>query len=119
MTPTARRILLWVLALLGLHAGRWAASSPSSFQLALAAASALAARSAGRAPGRVVALAWIVCSVPRLGHHLHHPAGLSVGEAVAQVVALGPTVVLALPLLLPVRESTPVGVPGAIGAGAR
>ncbi len=151
MTPTARRILLGVLALLGLYVGLWATVFPASFHasfpgpfsawvaadgpynehlvrdvgtlnLALAAASAAAARYRDRGPGLVVAAAWIVYSVPHLGYHLHHLGGLGAVDAVAQVVALGSTLVLAVPLLLPVRESSPSapsGIRAVAGAGTR
>ncbi len=147
MTPTARRILLWLLVLLGLYVGLWATFFPASFyesfpgpfsswvaadgpynehlvrdvgtfNLGLAAASAAASRYRERGPGLVVAIAWIVYSVPHLGYHLHHLAGLGAVDAVAQVVALSSTFLLALPLLLPVREVTPAdrsAVAGGVG----
>ncbi|NEK86507.1 hypothetical protein GCU60_12195 [Blastococcus saxobsidens] len=137
MTPTARRILLWILVLLGCYVGLWATFFPASFHesfpgplsswvaadgpynehlvrdvgtfnLALAAASAMAARYRDRGPAVVVAIAWIVYSVPHLGYHLHHLGGLGALDAVAQVIALGSTLVLAVPLLLPERGSSPV-----------
>ena len=43
--------------------------------------------------------------MPHLGYHLHHLGGLPLVDAVAQVIALSSTLVLAVPLLLPVRES--------------
>ncbi|RBY94418.1 hypothetical protein DQ244_03640 [Blastococcus sp. TBT05-19] len=132
MTPTARRTLLWLLVVLGLYVGLWAAVFPASFyesfpgpfsswvaadgpynehlvrdvgtfNLGLAAASAAAARYRDRRPGLVVALAWIVSSVPHLGYHLHHLTGLGLVDAVAQVVALSLALVLSVPLLLPDR----------------
>jgi hypothetical protein len=138
MTPTARRILLWILTLVGLYVGLWATLFPDSFyasfpgpfsswvaadgpfnehlvrdvgtfNLGLAAASGLATRFRDRGPGAVVAVAWIVSSVPHLGYHLHHLGGLGVIEAVAQVIALSAPVLLALPLLLPGRASATVG----------
>lgn len=151
MTPTARRILLWILAALGLYVGLWATVLPASFyesfpgpfsswvaadgpynehlvrnvgtfDLALAAASAAATRYRDRGPGLVVAIAWIVCSVPHLGYHLQHLGGLGAVDAVAQVIALGAPLVLAVPLLLPVRESAsvePTAIRAAAGAGTR
>ncbi|SOC46769.1 hypothetical protein SAMN05660748_0438 [Blastococcus aggregatus] len=141
MTPTARRILLWILVLLGAYVGLWAAAFPASFHesfpgpfsswvaadgpynehlvrdvgtfnLGLAVASAVATRYRDRGPGLVVATAWIVCSVPHLGYHLHHLGDLDAVDAVAQVIALGAPIVLAVPLLLPVRASTPSGPSG-------
>ena len=151
MTLTARRILLWILVLLGLYVGLWATLFPASFyesfpgpfgswvaadgpydehlvrdvgtfNLGLAVASAAATRYRDRGPGLVVALAWIVCSVPHLGYHLDHLSGLPVVDAVAQVVALSSTAVLAVPLLLPVRESPPADASGtraAVAVGTR
>ncbi|SDF31280.1 hypothetical protein SAMN05660485_03065 [Blastococcus fimeti] len=146
MTPTARRILLWILVLIGAYVGLWATAFPASFyesfpgpfsswvaadgpynehlvrdvgtfNLALAAASAAATRYRGRGPGLVVAIAWIVYSVPHLGYHLHHLGALGAVDAVAQVVALGSTLVLAVPLLLPVRATSPSG-PSGVRPGA-
>lgn len=151
MTPTARRILLGILALLGLYVGLWATAFPASFHasfpgpfsawvaadgpynehlvrdvgtfnLALAAASAMATRYRDRGPAVVVAVAWIVYSVPHLGYHLQHLGGLGAVDAVAQVIALGSTLVLAVPLLLPVRASAPADASGTsrtVAAGTR
>jgi hypothetical protein len=148
MTPTARRILLWVLVVLGLYVGLWATLFPASFyasfpgpfsswvaadgpynehlvrdvgtfNLGLAAASALATRFRDRGPGAVVAVAWIVYSVPHLGYHLHHLGGLGAVDAVAQVIALSSTFLLALPLLLADRASTTAGPRGADEVAAR
>jgi hypothetical protein len=151
MTLTARRILLWILVVLGLYVGLWATLFPASFyesfpgpfgawvaadgpynehlvrdvgtfNLGLAVASAAATRYRDRGPGLVVALAWIVYSVPHLGYHLQHLSGLPVVDAVAQVVALSSTAVLAVPLLLPVRESPPADASGgraAVAVGTR
>ena len=151
MTLTARRILLGILVLLGLYVGLWATLFPASFyesfpgpfgawvaadgpynehlvrdvgtfNLGLAVASAAAARYRDRGPGLVVAIAWIVYSLPHLGYHLHHLAGLPVVDAVAQTVALSATVVLAVPLLLPLRErpsADPSGAHDAVEAGTR
>lgn len=151
MTLTARRILLGILVLLGLYVGLWATLFPASFyesfpgpfgswvaadgpfnehlvrdvgtfNLGLAVASAAAARYPDGGPGRVVAIAWIVSAVPHLGYHLHHLAGLPPVDAVAQVIALSAPVVLAAPLLLPVRSSSSTGsseVRGAAAVGTR
>ncbi|PRY10528.1 hypothetical protein [Kineococcus rhizosphaerae] len=128
-----RRTLLGLLTLLGAYVGIWSAFFPLSFyrsfpgpfgswismdgpfnehlvrdvgtfNLGLAAASAVAARHPGPAPARVVAVAWIVYSVPHLAYHLRHLGHLSTVDAVAQVVSLSSTLVLALPLLLPARQ---------------
>jgi hypothetical protein len=63
-----------------------------------------------------------VYSVPHLGYHLHHLGGLGAGEAVVQVIALGSTLVLAVPLLLPVRGTSPADPSGnsaTVTAGTR
>ncbi|OMQ15808.1 hypothetical protein A7K94_0206915 [Modestobacter sp. VKM Ac-2676] len=130
MTSTVRRVLLGCLVVLGLYVGIWAAFAPASFyasfpgpfsswvaqdgpynehlirdvgtfNLGLAAASAVAlgARTAG--PGRAVGAAWVVYSIPHLAYHLQHLGHLGVVDVVAQVVSLSSTLVLALPLLLP------------------
>lgn len=141
MTPTARRALLWVLVLTGSYLGFWATFFPASFydsfpgpfsawvaadgpfnehlvrdvgtfHLGLAAASAAATRYADRGAASVVATGWIVSSLPHLGYHLHHLSGLGSGEAVAQVLALSAPALLAVPLLLPVRGSSPASVSG-------
>jgi hypothetical protein len=148
MTPTARRILLWILVVLGLFVGLWATLAPASFyesfpgpfsswvagdgpynehlirdvgtfELGLAAASALATRFRDRGPGAVVAVAWIVSGVPHLGYHLQHLGGLGGVEAVAQAIALGAPVLLAVPLLLPDRERSTAGLRSAEEVAAR
>jgi hypothetical protein len=135
MTPTTRRVLLGALTLLGLYVGVWAACAPASFHasfpgpfgawialegpysehlvrdvgtlyLALAAASAVGAVSRHPGAGVAAAAAWVVFSVPHLGYHLRHLGHLGTTDAVAQVVSLGATLVLALPLLLPTRTTT-------------
>ncbi|RBY89696.1 hypothetical protein DQ241_08080 [Blastococcus sp. TF02A-30] len=128
--------MLWLLVLLGLYVGTWAAFFPASFyesfpgpfsswialdgpynehlirdvgtfNLGLAAASAAATRYRDPAPGLVVGLAWIVYSLPHLGYHLRHLDHLGAADVVGQVVSLSSTLVLALPLLLPVRAAAP------------
>lgn len=134
MNTTTRRAILLVTALIGLYVGGWAAVVPRSFYdafpglgsvwvavdgpynehlvrdvgtlyVALAAASIVAAASHRADAGRVVGVAWIVFSIPHLTYHLAHLDGFSVKDVVAQVVALGATVVLAVPLLVPARSS--------------
>ena len=125
-----RRIILVVTALIGLFAGWWAAFWPQSFYdtfpgvgfgpwvavdgpfnehlvrdvgalyLALAAASIYAIFAAGIFASRAVGVAWLVFSVPHLAYHLHHLEGFSPVDAVGQVIALGSTVVLAVPLII-------------------
>jgi hypothetical protein len=124
-----RRIILAITALIGLFAGSWAAFLPQSFYdsfpgvgfgpwvavdgpynehlvrdvgalyLALAAASIYAAVVMGVQASRAVGIAWLVFSVPHLTYHLHHLEGFTPLDAVGQVVALGSTVVLAIPLI--------------------
>lgn len=134
MNTTTRRTILLVTALIGLYVGGWAAVVPRSFYdafpglgsvwvavdgpynehlvrdvgtlyLALAAASIVAAASHRADAGRAVGVAWIVFSIPHLTYHLAHLDGFSVKDVVGQVVALGATVVLAVPLLLPTRTT--------------
>ena len=134
MNTTTRRAILLVTALIGLYVGGWAAVVPRSFYasfpglgsvwvavdgpynehlvrdvgtlyVALAAASIVAAASHRADAGRVVGVAWLVFSIPHLTYHVAHLDGFSVKDVVGQVVALGATVVLAVPLLLPARAS--------------
>lgn len=135
MNTLTRRAILIVTALIGLYVGGWAAVVPRSFYdsfpglgsvwvavdgpynehlvrdvgtlyVALAAASIVAAASHRADAGRVVGVAWIVFSIPHLSYHLAHLDGFSVKDVVGQVVALGATVVLAVPLMLPSRMGT-------------
>ena len=135
MNTLTRRAILAVTALIGLYVGGWAAVVPRSFYdsfpglgsvwvavdgpynehlvrdvgtlyVALAAASIVAAASHRADAGRVVGVAWIVFSIPHLSYHLAHLDGFSVKDVVGQVVALGATVVLAVPLMLPSRMGT-------------
>jgi len=132
MNTTLRRSILLVTAVIGLYVGVWALAFPESFYdsfpglgsiwvavdgpynehlvrdvgalyVALAAASIVAAASHRAEAGRVVGVAWLVFSVPHLTYHLGHLDGFSVVDAVGQVVALSATVVLAVPLIAPVR----------------
>lgn len=134
MNTTKRRAILLATALIGLYVGGWAAVDPRSFYdsfpglgsiwvavdgpynehlvrdvgtlyVALAAASIVAAASHRADAGRVVGVAWIVFSIPHLTYHLAHLDGFSAKDVVGQVVALGATVVLAVPLLLPSRTA--------------
>jgi len=135
MNTTTRRAILLTTALIGLYVGGWAAVVPRSFYdsfpgldsvwvavdgpynehlvrdvgtlyVALAAASIVAAASHRADAARVVGVAWIVFSIPHLTYHLAHLDGFSVKDVVGQVVALGATVVLAVPLMLPSRTGT-------------
>ncbi|RYI99988.1 MAG: hypothetical protein EON52_24640 [Actinomycetales bacterium] len=124
--------MLAITTLIGLYVGLWAATAPRSFYdsfpglghlwvavdgpfnehlvrdvgtlyVALAAASIVAAASHRVDAGRVVGLAWLVFSIPHLTYHLAHLEGFDVVDVVGQVVSLGLTVVLAVPLLAPAR----------------
>ena len=50
-----------------------------------------------------VAIAWIVFSIPHLVYHLGHLEGFDALNAAVEIVSLSSTIVLAVPLLLPVR----------------
>lgn len=132
MNTNARRAILLITALVGLYVGLWAAAAPRSFYdtfpglgsvwvavdgpfnehlvrdvgalyLALAAASLAAAASSRAESGRAIGLAWLVFSTPHLIYHLVHLDGFDVVDVVGQVAALSLTIVLAVPLLMPVR----------------
>lgn len=121
-------------AVIGLYVGLWAAAAPRSFYdtfpglgsvwvavdgpynehlvrdvgtlyVGLAAASVVAAASHRADGGRVVGVAWLVFSIPHLTYHLAHLEGFSVRDVVGQVLALGATVVLAVPLVAPAPPS--------------
>lgn len=137
MNTILRRAILAATSLLGLFAGGWAAFAPrffygsfpgfgfgpwvavdgpynehlvrdvGAFYLALAAAGIFAMLSRTVVAGRAVGIAWLAFSVPHLGYHLQHLEGFSALDAVGQVIGLGSTVVLAVPLIaprLPARE---------------
>ncbi len=134
MNTTTRRSILLVTAAIGLYVGLWAAVAPASFHasfpglgsvwvavdgpynehlvrdvgtlyVGLAAASVVAAASHRAEGGRVVGVAWLVFSVPHLAYHLAHLDGFAVRDVVGQVVSLGATVVLALPLVAAARPA--------------
>lgn len=54
---------------------------------------------------RLVGLAWLVFGVPHLVFHLAHLDMFGTGDKIANIVALGGTVVLAVILLIPARRS--------------
>lgn len=54
--------------------------------------------------GRVVAVAWLVYSIPHLGYHLEHLSGLATKDAIAEPTAQGLSIVLSVPLLLGERR---------------
>jgi len=134
MNLTLRRIFLVVTSAIGTVVGVWAAFLPAEFYesfpglglgpwvavdgpfnehlvrdvgalyLGLAIAGVYAACTSTVQAGRAVALAWIVFSIPHLAYHLAHLEGLDTLNAAVEVVSLSSTIVLAAPLLLPVRE---------------
>ena len=134
MNTLLRRAILAATSLLGIFAGAWAALAARSFYdafpgfgfgpwvavdgpynehlvrdvgafyLALAAAGIVALLVRTALPGQVVGVAWLVFSVPHLAYHLHHLEGFAVHDAVGQVVGLGSTVVLAVPLIWPPKR---------------
>ncbi|MBN9239508.1 MAG: hypothetical protein J0J03_07510 [Leifsonia sp.] len=139
MNTPARRILLGVTSALGVFVGAWAAILPDSFYasfpglglgpwvavdgpynehlvrdvgalyLALAAAGVYAALSPTIQAGRAVGIAWLVFSVPHLAYHLEHLEGLDPLNAVAEIVSLSSTIVLAVPLLTTPRKKKEQG----------
>ena len=134
MNTTLRRIFLLITSAIGAVVGIWAAALPTEFYdsfpglglgpwvgvdgpynehlirdvgalyLALAAAGIYAACTTGIHAGRAVGIAWIVFSVPHLAYHLQHTEGFDGLNLAVEVVSLSSTIVLAVPLLLPVRE---------------
>lgn len=77
--------------------------------LALAAAGivAMLARTAVTAviAARVVAVAWLVYSVPHLAYHLEHLAGFAMKDVIGEPIALSLSIVLSVPLLLGDRRA--------------
>jgi len=134
-----RRIMLALLAAVGLFVGIWATVLPGAFyagfpgfgfgswvgddgafnehlirdvgelNLALAAASiaAMFARTPATAAvaARIVAVAWLVYSVPHLAYHLAHLSGFSLVDAIAEPVALSLSIALSVPLLIGDRRA--------------
>ncbi|MTD14728.1 hypothetical protein GIS00_12330 [Nakamurella sp. YIM 132087] len=78
--------------------------------LGLAAAGIIAVLTRGAAArtaaGRVVAVAWLVFSLPHFLYHVVHLHGMATIDAFGQPVSLLLTVLLPLPLLFPARPST-------------
>lgn len=137
MNTLLRRAILGATSLLGLFSGGWAAFAPQSFYdsfpgfvfgpwvavdgpfnehlvrdvgafyLAFAAAGIFALLQSTALAGRVVGIAWLVFSVPHFAYHLLNLEGFSTLDAVGQVVGLGSTIVLAVPLILPSSGSRP------------
>ena len=111
------RVLLGALAAVGLAVGGWAESAPSSFyrsfpgfgrhwlpplgpynehlvtdfgalNLALAAATLVAAVTLTRTATAAACVAWIVYSVPHVGFHAMHGEGFATGDDVAVLASL-------------------------------
>jgi len=134
MNTLPRRILLAVTSLIGAFVGVWAAAFPQSFYdsfpglgfgpwvgvdgpynehlirdvgalyLALAASGIYAIVTRTIQAGRAVGVAWLVFSVPHFAYHLHHLEGFAPLDLVGQVISLGSTIVLAIPLIVPTRN---------------
>jgi len=134
MNITLRRVFLAITSMIGTGVGVWAASLPVEFYdsfpglglgpwvavdgpynehlvrdvgalyLGLAVAGFYAAATGGVQAARVVAVAWIVFSIPHLAYHLGHLEGLDALNAGVEIVSLSSTIVLAVPLLLPDRR---------------
>jgi hypothetical protein len=77
--------------------------------LALAAAGivAILARTPPTATvaARVVAVAWLVYSLPHLSYHLTHLSGFATVDAIAEPLALSLSIVLSIPLLIGERRA--------------
>jgi len=56
---------------------------------------------------RVVAVAWLVYSIPHLTYHLAHLSGFAMTDAIAEPVALSLSIALSIPLLIGERRSNP------------
>lgn len=82
--------------------------------LAAAAVAALLMRNAVArlAASRIVAIAWLVYSIPHLSYHLAHLDGLGSFDAVAEPIALSIGVVLSIPLLIGDRATNGIRTGG-------
>jgi hypothetical protein len=132
MNTIFRRVVLGVLAALGLYVGVWAAGFPSSFfssfpgfglhwideagaydehlirdvgamYLALTAVTLVALFARSAAPGRLVGLAWTVFGAIHFAFHITHLEGSAL-DRVGNVISLGVSLVLGILLLLPGRR---------------
>jgi hypothetical protein len=135
MSITAKRVVAVALGLTAISVGAWAAAAPRSFftsfplpghhwvaaeppynehltrdvgglYLALFVVSIWAAVRPRQEMFAMAGLAWEAFSLPHLVFHTMHLDTLSTGDAVANVVALGTTVLLAALLLAPARKTT-------------
>lgn len=138
MTTRAHRWILAVLALSGLFVAAWALPDPHSFYesfpgfgrhwvrvdgpynehlvrdvgafyLALAVLSALAMARPEELLVRATGLAWVAFSVPHLAYHATHLGHFGTFDKIANVIALGGTLLLAVALLVPSRVNTAAG----------
>jgi hypothetical protein len=136
MSMRVRRVILWVMAVIGAYVGCWASLWPQSFYdsfpgfgrvwvavdgpfnehlirdvgglyLGLAAASAAATFSRSADAGRVIGVAWTVFGLPHLVYHARHLAGMSLVDAVGNVLSLGGMLLLGITLMLPGPRSGP------------
>lgn len=84
--------------------------------LALAAAGVVAilvrTPVAAVAATRVVAVAWLVYSIPHLAYHLEHLSAFATKDAIAEPIALSLSIVVSVPLLLGERRTGQPSAPG-------
>jgi hypothetical protein len=134
MNLRTQRCLLAVLSLSAAYVGAWALAAPRSFYdsfpgfgrhwvvaggpynehlvrdvgglyLALLAVSVWAALRPSWDPARAAGLAWSVFSLPHLAYHAGHLDQFGTGDRIANVLALGGTLVLGLALLVAPRRA--------------
>ncbi|MDO7882549.1 DUF4345 family protein [Salinibacterium soli] len=134
------RIALALVAVTGLYVGGWAAILPQSFYdsfpgfgfmwiaidgpfnehlirdvgalyLAIGAIAAYAFFWPSVAATRAAGIAWTVFGIPHLYYHLHHLVGLSVLDAIGNVIGVGSSLLLGILLLLPERRRPTVAEP--------
>jgi hypothetical protein len=137
MNTPFRRVVLVILALLGLYVGIWATFFPEAFftsfpgfglhwialsgpydehlirdvgamYLALTAITIAAALAASAAPGRLAGLAWTVFGAIHFAFHVSHLEG-GVVDRVGNIVTLGLSLALGIVLLLRGADRTEPG----------
>lgn len=135
VNTTYRRVLLWILNVLGAFVGVWALVAPHAFYevfpgigfgawvgvdgpfnehlirdvgalyLALVAAGVVAALMRRADASIAVGVAWLVFSVPHLGYHLLHLGGLPPLDAIVEPISLAVPLALSIALVIPPRAS--------------